>query len=311
SCSISIGLSNVPGFKNLIIDTTFDFYLVSSLSLVTGTIFLMWLGELITDYGIGNGISMIIFSGIIAGLPFAMVDTIEQTRQGILHLVSFVFLVILVFFVTYLVVFIETSQRNIDVCYAKRQKGRQIYAAQNTHLPLKLNVSGVIPAIFASSILMFPSTIIAWFGRSDKWNVLFKMSKILQPNCFFYTVLYAIFIVFFCFFYTGLVFNSRDTANNLKKSGAFVPGIRPGEKTSDYINKIMLRLTLISSIYITFICLMPELIRNFLQVSFHFGGTSLLIVVVVIIEFINQLQTLVLSTQYESILKKSNLNFKK
>jgi len=310
SIGISLSLNNISGFEKLIIYQDFYFYLIAIFSLVTGTIFLMWLGELITDYGIGNGISIIIFSGIISGLPSAIVHTVEQARLGNLSILFFIILIVLMFSITFLVVFIEKSQRNIDVCYAKRQQGRRLYAAQSTHLPLKLNIAGVIPAIFASSIILFPATIISWFGGLSKWDLLVKISNNLQPNCFLYHILYGIFIIFFCFFYTGLVFNPRETADNLKKSGAFIPGIRPGEQTSKYINKIMLKLTLISSIYITFICLIPELIRNFLRVSFHFGGTSLLIVVVVIIDFISQTQTLILSTQYESVLKKSNLNFK-
>lgn len=309
SIGISFSLTNISGFETLIIQKDFYFYLIAIFSLVTGTVFLMWLGELITNYGIGNGISMIIFSGIITGLPSAIAHTIEQTRQGNLSLLLFIVLTGLIFCITFLVVFIEKSQRKINVYYAKRQQGRRIYAAQSTYLPLKLNIAGVVPAIFASSIILFPTTIISWLVGNSKSYLFVKILDNLQPNCLFYSIIYGFFIIFFCFFYTGLVFNPRETADNLKKSGAFIPGIRPGEQTSKHINKIMLKLTLISSIYITFICLIPEVIRNFLKVSFYFGGTSLLIVVVVIIDFISQIQTLVLSTQYESVLKKSNLNF--
>ncbi|QCI22330.1 preprotein translocase subunit SecY [Buchnera aphidicola] len=308
SIGIATSLPNFSGMHTIIINLDYYFYLTAIVSLVTGTMFLMWLGELITECGIGNGISIIIFVGIIAGLPASISNTIEQTRQGNLHFLFFLFILLLMFLVVFLVVFIERAQRKIVVHYAHRQRGRRIYSAQNTHLPLKINMSGVIPAIFASSVLLFPITIISWFNLSHQWNFLNVISLYLQPNHPLYLVLYVSAIVFFCFFYTGLVFNPRETADNLKKSGAFIAGIRPGEQTTKYINKIMLRLTFFGSFYITFICLMPEFMKTFMNVPFYFGGTSLLIVVVVIIDFISQIQTLMMSNQYDSILKKSNLS---
>ncbi|WAI18870.1 MAG: preprotein translocase subunit SecY [Buchnera aphidicola (Brevicoryne brassicae)] len=308
SIGIATSLPNILGMHTIIINPDFYFYLTAIVSLVTGTIFLMWLGELITECGIGNGISIIIFAGIIAGLPAAIGNTIEQTRQGNLHFLLFLFILILMFSVIFFVVFIERAQRKIIVNYAQRQRGRRIYTAQSTHLPLKINMSGVIPAIFASSIVLFPVTIISWFKVSHKWEFLKTVSFCLQPNQPLYLILYISAIVFFCFFYTGLVFNPRETADNLKRSGAFIAGIRPGEQTAKYIHKIMLRLTFFGSLYITFICLMPEFMRSIMNVPFYFGGTSLLIVVVVIMDFISQIQTLMMSNQYDSILKKSNLN---
>ncbi|MCW5196401.1 preprotein translocase subunit SecY [Buchnera aphidicola (Pemphigus obesinymphae)] len=310
SIGIAISLPNMPALRFLIIHPDLYFYCIAVFSLVTGTIFLMWLGELITEKGLGNGISIIIFSGIIAGLPSSIGSTLEQVRLGELNFMLFLFVIFFIFSIIFLVVLIERSQRKINVHYAKRQQGRRIYAAQSSYLPLKVNMSGVIPAIFASSIILFPATIFSWFGDGSKLKWLMNISFYLQPNKFVYMFLYALAIIFFCFFYTSVVFNSRETAENLKKSGAFIPGIRPGEKTARYINKIMLRLTLIGSMYITFICLIPELMRFFIHVPFYFGGTSLLIVVVVIIDFISQVQTLIMSTQYESALKKSKLNFK-
>ncbi|QCI22932.1 preprotein translocase subunit SecY [Buchnera aphidicola] len=306
SIGIATTLPNIVGIRTIIINVDFYFYLIAIISLVTGTMFLMWLGELITEYGIGNGISIIIFIGIIAGLPSAIGNTIEKTRQGDLHFLLFLFILLLIFLVIFLVVFIERGQRKITVHYAQRQQGRRIYAAQSTHLPLKLNMSGVIPAIFASSVVLFPATIISWCKVSSQW--LKTISFYLQPNQPLYLIIYISAIVFFCFFYTGLVFNPRETADNLKKSGAFISGIRPGEQTAKYINKIMLRLTLFGALYITFICLIPEFMRSAMNVPFHFGGTSLLIVVVVIMDFIIQIQTLIISNQYESMLKKANLD---
>ncbi|WAI18361.1 MAG: preprotein translocase subunit SecY [Buchnera aphidicola (Acyrthosiphon caraganae)] len=306
SIGIATTLPNISGMRTIIINTDFCFYLIAIISLVTGTMFLMWLGELITEHGIGNGISIIIFIGIIAGLPSAISNTIEKTRQGDLHILLFLFVLLLIFLVTFLVVFIERGQRKIIVHYAQRQQGRRIYSAQSTHLPLKINMSGVIPAIFASSVVLFPATIISWCKVNNQ--LLETILFYLQPNQPVYLILYISAIVFFCFFYTGLVFNPRETADNLKKSGAFISGIRPGEQTAKYIHKIMLRLTLIGSFYITFICLIPEFMRSAMNVPFYFGGTSLLIVVVVIMDFISQIQTLVMSHQYESMLKKANLN---
>ncbi|AEW44794.1 membrane-embebed preprotein translocase subunit [Serratia symbiotica str. 'Cinara cedri'] len=304
---IATGLPNMPGMQDLVINLGFKFYFTAVISLVTGTIFLMWLGEQISEHGIGNGISMIIFAGIVAGLPPAVAHTIEQARQGELHFLLLLLVTVLVFAVTFLVVFIERGQRRIVVNYAKRQQGRRIYAAQSTHLPLKVNMAGVIPAIFASSVILFPATIASWFGGSTHWNWLAMLSIYLQPGQPLYVLLYASAIIFFCFFYTALVFNPRETADNLKKSGAFVPGIRPGEQTAKYIDKVMTRLTCVGAIYITFICLIPEFMRDAMKVPFYFGGTSLLIVVVVIMDFITQIQTLMMSSQYESALKKANL----
>jgi preprotein translocase subunit SecY len=292
----------------IIIHPDFYFYFTAIIILVTGTMFLMWLGELITECGIGNGISIIIFIGIIAGLPSAIVHTIEQTRQGNLHILLFLCILILIFCVVFFVVFIERSQRKIIIHYAQRQKGRRIYSTQSTHLPLKINMAGVIPAIFASSVVLFPVTIISWFGIDRKWPLLKTIFFYFQPNQPLYLVLYIFSIMFFCFFYTGLAFNPRETADNLKKSGGFISGIRPGEQTAKYIDKIMIRLTLFGSLYMTFICLMPEFMRSAMNVPFYFGGTSLLIVVVVIMDFISQIQTLIMSSQYESVLKKANLN---
>lgn len=308
SVGMASSLSSTSGMYAIIINANFYFYFTAVISLVTGTMFLMWLGELITECGIGNGISIIIFIGIIAGLPSSIAHTIELTRQGELHFLLFLLALILIFLVIFLVVFIERGQRKITVHYAQRQQGRRIYTAQSTHLPLKVNMSGVMPAIFASSLVLFPVTIISWFGVSNKWYWLKKMTYFLQPNQPLYLVLYIFSIIFFCFFYTGLVFNPRETADNLKKSGAFITGIRPGEQTAKYINKIMLKLTFVGSIYIVFICLIPEFMRNAMNVPFYFGGTSLLIVVVVIMDFISQIQTLIMSNQYDSVLKKANLN---
>ncbi|WP_343188562.1 preprotein translocase subunit SecY [Buchnera aphidicola (Neophyllaphis varicolor)] len=313
SIGISISLPHMPGMNNLVIDPGFCFYFTSVISLVTGTVFLMWLGELITEKGLGNGISIIIFTGIIAGLPSSILNTIEETRIGNLHIYILILVIIIIFCVTFFVVFFEKGQRKIIVNYARRQQGYRFYAIQqSTHLPLKINMSGVIPAIFASSLILFPATIVSWFGGLLKHsNWIFIISSYLQPSKPLYIILYSIFIIFFCFFYTGLVFNPKETADNLKKSGAFLTGIRPGEQTAKYIEKIMLKLTFIGSIYITFICLVPELLRNLINVSFHFGGTSLLIVVVVIMDFIAQIQTIIMSNQYASVLKKSNLNLNK
>ncbi|WP_024872141.1 preprotein translocase subunit SecY [Tolumonas lignilytica] len=304
---IATGLPNM--MHGLVLNPGFGFYFTAVVSLVTGTMFLMWLGEQITERGIGNGISLIIFSGIVAGLPRAIGATAEQARQGELHILLLLLLVVIVFAVTYFVVFVERGQRRIVVNYAKRQQGNQIFAAQSTHLPLKLNMAGVIPAIFASSIILFPGTIASWFGQGDSWiaNILQEISLSLQPGQPLYELLYAIAIVFFSFFYTALVFNPRETADNLKKSGAFIPGIRPGEQTARFIDKVMTRLTLAGALYITVICLVPQLLMTFWHVQFYFGGTSLLIIVVVIMDFMAQVQTHMMSHQYGDVLKKANL----
>jgi preprotein translocase subunit SecY len=304
---IATGLPNM--MHGLVLNPGFGFYFTAVVSLVTGTMFLMWLGEQITERGIGNGISLIIFAGIVAGLPHAIGATAEQARQGELHILLLLLLAVIVFAVTYFVVFVERGQRRIVVNYAKRQQGNQIFAAQSTHLPLKLNMAGVIPAIFASSIILFPGTIASWFGQGDSWiaNILQEISMSLQPGQPLYELLYAIAIIFFSFFYTALVFNPRETADNLKKSGAFIPGIRPGEQTARFIDKVMTRLTLAGALYITAICLVPQLLMTFWHVQFYFGGTSLLIIVVVIMDFMAQVQTHMMSHQYGDVLKKANL----
>lgn len=283
------------------------FYITAVVSLVTGTMFLMWLGEQITERGIGNGISIIIFVGIVAGLPSAIGQTAEQARQGDIHLLVLLALIVIVFATTAFVVFVERGQRRIVVNYAKRQQGRKVFAAQSTHLPLKLNMAGVIPAIFASSVILFPGTIAQWFGQTEGLSWLQDVSLALQPGHPLHMMLYAAAIIFFCFFYTALTFNPRDTADNLKKSGAFIPGIRPGEQTSRYIDKVMTRLTLAGALYITFICLIPEFMMVAMDTQFYFGGTSLLIIVVVIMDFMAQVQTHLMSNQYDSVLKKANL----
>lgn len=307
SIGIATGLPNLmPG---LVIDPGFAFYFTAVVSLVTGTMFLMWLGEQITERGIGNGISIIIFAGIVAGLPSAIGQTIEQARQGDLNVLLLFLIGAIILAITYFVVFVERGQRRIVVNYAKRQQGRKVFAAQSSHLPLKVNMAGVIPPIFASSIILFPGTIATWFGQGDTGiaNILQEVALTLSPGQPLYVMLYAAAIIFFCFFYTALVFNPRDTADNLKKSGAFIPGIRPGEQTSRYIDKVMTRLTLAGALYITFICLVPEFMMIAWNVQFYFGGTSLLIIVIVIMDFMAQVQTHMMSHQYESVLKKANL----
>jgi preprotein translocase subunit SecY len=302
---IATGLpSMMPG---LVENAGLSFYITAVVSLVTGTMFLMWLGEQITERGIGNGISIIIFVGIIAGLPQAIGQTAEQARQGELHLLVLLALIVIVFSTTAFVVFVERGQRRIVVNYAKRQQGRKVFAAQSTHLPLKLNMAGVIPAIFASSVILFPGTIAQWFGQTEGLSWLSDVSLALQPGQPLHMMLYAAAIIFFCFFYTALTFNPRETADNLKKSGAFIPGIRPGEQTSRYIDKVMTRLTLAGALYITFICLIPEFMMIAMNTQFYFGGTSLLIIVVVIMDFMAQVQTHLMSNQYDSVLKKANL----
>ncbi|WP_206483194.1 preprotein translocase subunit SecY [Thalassotalea sp. G2M2-11] len=307
--SIAIAKS-LPGMMpGLVMDAGFGFYFAAVVSLVTGTMFLMWLGEQITERGIGNGISILIFAGIVAGMPSAVGQTAEMARQGELHLLVLLLIAVIVFSVTFFVVFVERGQRRIVVNYAKRQQGRKVFAAQSTHLPLKVNMAGVIPPIFASSILLFPGSIASWFGQGDGMvaDVLQELSIAISPGQPLYMMLLTAAIVFFCFFYTALVFNPRETADNLKKSGAFIPGIRPGEQTSKYIDKVMTRLTLTGALYITFICLVPEFMRMFWDVQFYFGGTSLLIIVVVIMDFMAQVQTHLMSHQYDNVLKKANL----
>ena len=292
--------------RELVIDPGILFRLTTVMTLVTGTLFLMWLGEQITERGLGNGISIIIFAGIAAGLPSSLASLSELVRTGAMHLVSALFICVLVVLVTAFVVFVERGQRKILVNYAKRQVGNKVYGGQSSHLPLKLNMSGVIPPIFASSIILFPATIAGWFGSGDGMTWLKDFAATLAPGQPIYVMLYAAAIVFFCFFYTALVFNSRETADNLKKSGAFVPGIRPGDQTARYIDKILMRLTLAGAVYVTLVCLLPEFLILRYSVPFYFGGTSLLIIVVVTMDFMSQVQAYIMSHQYESLLKKAN-----
>ncbi len=298
---IAVALS---GQQGLVIDPGLAFRLTTVVTLVTGTMFLMWLGEQITERGLGNGISIIIFAGIAAGLPNAVAGLFELVRTGSMSIISAIIIVALIAGVTYLVVFIERGQRKILVNYAKRQVGNKIYGGQSSHLPLKLNMAGVIPPIFASSIILFPATIANWFSTRMPW--LHNIATTLSPGQPPYVILYALAIVFFCFFYTALVFNSRETADNLKKSGAFVPGIRPGDQTARYIDRILTRLTLAGAIYIVFVCLLPEFLVLRWNVPFYFGGTSLLIIVVITMDFMAQVQSYVMSQQYESLLRKAN-----
>ena len=305
SIGVATGLPNL--ISGLVINPGFGFYFTAVVSLVTGTMFLMWLGEQITERGIGNGISILIFAGIVAGLPTAIGQTAEQARQGEINLLFLLLIGAVVIGLTYIVVFVERAQRRIVINYAKRQQGRKVFQAQTSHLPLKVNMAGVIPPIFASSIILFPSTIAGWFGQNEATSWLSDVALLLSPGQPLYVGLYAAAIIFFCFFYTALTFNPRETADNLKKSGAFVPGIRPGEQTSRYLDKVMTRLTLAGALYITFVCLVPEFLLLTWNVPFYFGGTSLLIIVVVIMDFMAQVQTHLMSSQYESVLKKANL----
>ena len=296
----------LEGQAGLVLDPGMAFRLTAVITLVSGTMFLMWLGEQITERGIGNGISIIIFAGIVAGLPHAIGSTLELARTGAFSIPLVMFLFVAILLVTALVVFVERGQRKITVNYAKRQVGNKVYGGQTTHLPLKLNMAGVIPPIFASSIILFPATLAGWFGSSEKLYWLKDISNVLSPGQPIYILFFASAIMFFCFFYTALVFNPKETADNLKKSGAFVPGIRPGEQTAKYIDKIMGRLTLIGAIYITLVCLLPEFLRLKFNTPFYFGGTSLLIIVVVTMDFMTQVQSHLMSHQYEGLLKKAN-----
>lgn len=305
---ISMALqSQSVGGETVVIQQGMGFVVTATVSLVTGTMFLMWLGEQITERGIGNGISLIIFAGIVAGLPSAIGGTLELARTGELNALTILFLFVLAIAVTGFVVFVERGQRRITVNYAKRQQGRRLMQAQSSHLPLKLNMAGVIPPIFASSIILFPSTLGQWFGNSDDTRWLQDIFSKLSPGEPVYVMVYAAAIIFFCFFYTALVFNSRETADNLKRSGAFIPGIRPGEQTAKYIDGVMSRLTLAGAIYITSVCLLPEFLIVGWNVPFYFGGTSLLIIVVVVMDFMAQIQAHLMSHQYEGLMKKANL----
>ena len=303
--SLGIALA-LEGTQGLVLNPGFGFRMTAVVSLVAGTMFLMWLGEQITERGLGNGISILIFSGIAAGLPNAIGGLFELVRTGSMSILASLFIIVIVIGVTYAVVYVERGQRKILVNYAKRQVGNKVYGGQSSHLPLKLNMSGVIPPIFASSIILLPATIVGWFATGEGVRWLRDLSSALSPGQPIYVMLYAAMIVFFCFFYTALVFNSRETADNLKKSGAFIPGIRPGEQTAKHIDRILGRLTLAGAIYITLVCLLPEFLVLEYNVPFYFGGTSLLIIVVVTMDFWAQVQSYVMSQQYESLLKKAN-----
>ena len=301
--AIATALEGSPG---LVISPGFGFRMTAVVSLVAGTMFLMWLGEQITERGLGNGISILIFGGIAAGLPSALGQFGTLVSQGSMSIVAALFITAMVAAVTFAVVFVERGQRKILVNYAKRQVGNKVYGGQSSHLPLKLNMSGVIPPIFASSIILLPATAVGWFATGDSFRWLKDVADLLRPGQPIYVLLYATAIVFFCFFYTALVFNSRETADNLKKSGAFIPGIRPGDQTARHIDRILSRLTLAGAIYITLVCLLPEFLVLKYNVPFNFGGTSLLIIVVVTMDFWAQVQSYVMSQQYESLLKKAN-----
>ena len=307
SLGIALALEASAG---LVINPGFGFRMTAVVSLTAGTMFLMWLGEQITERGLGNGISIPIFAGIAAGLPGSIGGLLELVRTGAMGPLVSIFIIIVVALVTYFVVFVERGQRKILVNYARRQVGNKVYGGQSSHLPLKLNMAGVIPPIFASSIILLPATVINWFSSGETSNpvVLFMkdVASALTPGQPVYVMFYAAAIIFFCFFYTALVFNSRETADNLKKSGAFIPGIRPGDQTARFIDKILIRLTLAGAVYITFVCLLPEFLILKYNVPFYFGGTSLLIIVVVTMDFMAQVQNYLMSQQYESLLKKAN-----
>nr|WP_225224060.1 preprotein translocase subunit SecY [Limnohabitans radicicola] len=307
SLGIAMALEASAG---LVIQPGFGFRMTAVISLTAGTMFLMWLGEQITERGLGNGISILIFAGIAAGLPNAMGGLFELVRTGAMGPLVSIFILALVVLVTYFVVFVERGQRKILVNYARRQVGNKVYGGQSSHLPLKLNMAGVIPPIFASSIILLPATVINWFSSGETTNpvvAFFKdVASALTPGQPIYVMFYAAAIIFFCFFYTALVFNSRETADNLKKSGAFIPGIRPGDQTARYIDKILLRLTLVGAAYITFVCLLPEFLILKYNVPFYFGGTSLMIIVVVTMDFMAQVQNYLMSQQYDSLLKKAS-----
>lgn len=303
----SIGASVALQNQGVVVNPGFNFVFTACISLVTGTMFLMWLGEQITERGLGNGISMIILASIISGLPSAIGGTLELANTGELSPAIVLILLMLVLAVTAIVVFIERGQRRLPVNYAKRQQGRKLYQSQSTHLPFKINMSGVIPPIFASSIILFPATIASWFGTSEGFGWMQNIAAKLTPGQPIYIILYGSLIMFFCFFYTALIFDSKETADNLKRSGAFMPGIRPGHQTAQYIDKVLTRLTFWGGLYIVSVCLLPEFMILYYRVPFYFGGTSLLIIVVVTMDFMAQMQALMMSKQYEGLLQKANL----
>ncbi|NVK43267.1 MAG: preprotein translocase subunit SecY [Oceanospirillaceae bacterium] len=303
SFGMAVGLAN----QGVAFSADISFYFVAVVTLVAGAVFLMWLGEQVTERGIGNGISILIFSGIVAGLPSAIGQSFEAARQGDLNILALLAIAVMAVATVAFVVFMERGQRRITINYAKRQQGRRVYAAQSSHLPLKVNMAGVIPPIFASSILLFPASVGQWFGQTEGMEWLQDIALALGPGQPLYILLFAICIVFFCYFYTAIVFNPRDVADNLKKSGAFIPGIRPGEQSARYIDTVLGRLTLFGALYITAVSLMPQFLVVAWNVPFYFGGTSLLIVVVVVMDFMAQVQSHLMSHQYESLMKKSNL----
>lgn len=303
----AIGVSKMLAANGIALAPGLPFYFTTALTLVTGTMFLMWLGEQVTERGIGNGISLIIFAGIVAGLPSAIGKTLEQVRDSQLQVIGLLLIMVAIVAVVAFVVFVERGQRRITINYARRMQGGKMYSAKSTHLPLKINMSGVIPPIFASSIILFPATIAQWFGHGKGMEWLGSLGVALQQGQPLHMLLFSAAIIFFCFFYTALVFNPRETAENLKKSGAFIPGIRPGEHTAKYIDTVMTRLTLAGAIYVTLVCLLPEFMILTWNVPFYFGGTSLLIIVVVVMDFMAQVQAHIMSYQYESLLKKANL----
>jgi preprotein translocase subunit SecY len=303
----SLGMAMALQTQGVTLTVGISWLFPAIVTLTTGTMFLMWLGEQVTERGIGNGISMIIFAGIVAGLPQAIGQALEATRQGELNVAVLLILAIVAVVVVFFVVFMERAQRRITINYARRQQGRKVFAAQQSHLPLKINMAGVIPPIFATSILLFPASIGQWFGENENMAWLQEVSLALGPGQPLYLLLFALLIVFFCYFYTAIMFNPKDVADNLKKSGAFVPGIRPGEQTAKYIDGVLGRLTLVGALYITLVCLMPQGLQAFGNVPFYLGGTSLLIVVVVVMDFMAQVQSHLMSKQYESLMKKANL----
>jgi len=300
---MTVGMAN----QGMSFDTSPLFFVIAITSLVTGAVFMMWLGEQITEKGVGNGISLLIFAGIVAGLPSAIGQSLEQARQGELNVLVLLLILVLAIAVIYLIIFIERGQRRITVNYAKRQQGRKMYQAQSSHLPLKVNMAGVIPAIFASSILLFPASIAQWFGSSGSADWLQDLAVAIGPGQPLNILLFTVFVVFFCFFYTALMFNPVEVADNLKRSGAFVPGIRPGQQTANYIDGVLTRLTVFGAAYIALVCLLPQFLVVMWNVPFYLGGTSLLIVVVVVMDFMAQVQSHLMSHQYDSVMKKANL----
>lgn len=303
----SLGMARWLAGQQIALQPDLFFYFTAVVTLVTGTMFLMWLGEQITEKGIGNGISLIIFSGIVSSMPSAMASVLQQVKEGQMQALTLLLIVVIVILVTGFVVFMERAQRRIRVNYAQRTQGRKVYAAQTSHLPLKINMSGVIPPIFASSIILLPGTLAQFFAHGKGMDWLSDIGMALSPGQPLYLIIFALAILFFAFFYTALVFNPKDTAENLKKSGAYIPGIRPGEQTSKYIDQVMTKLTLVGAIYLVLVCLLPQIMMYTWHVPFYFGGTSLLIIVVVIMDFIAQVQAHLMSRQYDSLIKKANL----